>query len=172
MSLNYGLTHIVVCPHRWWEEDQENHGVKQLSVLGAINKESLEKARILYKNGQIPVFEVSSLEVAEACKIAENAYRYIQIAFAEELCMIAEKSGIDFDELRKAMNTKWNVSVMEARRGIGKECLPKDTEFLALLKPELAFITRAAIEANNSYLAYLGQVKNQQMNKQEQLIST
>jgi UDP-N-acetyl-D-mannosaminuronic acid dehydrogenase len=42
------------------------------------------------------------------CKIVENAYRYVQIAFAEELRMICEALGLDFNEVRMACNTKWN----------------------------------------------------------------
>lgn len=38
--LKYGLKYVAVCPHRLWEEDQENHGVKQLRVIGALARGS------------------------------------------------------------------------------------------------------------------------------------
>jgi nucleotide sugar dehydrogenase len=154
LASKYSLKYIAVCPHRWWEVDQENHGVKQLRVIGALDKESMEKAKGFYETLEIPLYQVSSLELAEATKIAENAHRYVQIAFAEELKMIAEQNGLNFEELRAAMNTKWNVDLLEARNGIGKECLPKDTMFLATLARVRAnaALLRGAIKANDNYV--------------------
>jgi nucleotide sugar dehydrogenase len=154
MVSRYGLKYVVVCPHRYWGEDPENHGVRQLRVIGALNKESMEKAKKFYDTLEIPLHYLSSLELAEATKIAENAFWYVQIAFAEELKLIAEKNGLNFDELRLSINTKWNVKLAEARTGIGKRCLPKDTAFLALLDPE-ATLVRGAMKANENYVKSL-----------------
>jgi UDP-N-acetyl-D-mannosaminuronic acid dehydrogenase len=154
MTAKYGLKYAVVCPHRWWEEDQENHGVKQLRVIGALNNESMVKAKAFYEALGIPLHQVSSLELAEATKIAENAHRYVQIAFAEELKLIADKNNLNFEEWRTAMNTKWNVDVPEARNGIGKECLPKDTAFLAMLGSDVSLL-QGAIKANDAYVKSL-----------------
>lgn len=76
------------------------------------------------------MYKVSTIEVAELSKIAENSHRYLQIAYAEDLKMCCDKIGIDFNELRNAMNTKWNVDLPEAREGIGRHCLPKDIKYL------------------------------------------
>ncbi|MCW4000718.1 MAG: hypothetical protein NWE93_10800 [Candidatus Bathyarchaeota archaeon] len=151
MRLKYDLGKVAVCPHRWWEEDQESHGVKQLRVIGAYDPQSMQQAHDFYSKLKIPLHQVSSLEVAEATKIAENAHRYIQIAFVEELKLIADKNDIDFDEWREAINTKWNVSLLEARDGIGKECLPKDTAFLASLCPSAGLLT-GAMQTNENYI--------------------
>ncbi len=153
MALKYGLRYVAVCPHRWWEEDQQNHGVRQLRVLGAFDEEGMQKAEKFYNKLKIPLHQVSSLEVAEATKIAENAHRYVEIAFVEELKLIAYKNGLDFDEWREAINTKWNVNLLEARDGIGKECLPKDTAFLASLSTE-AELLRGAIKTNENYIQH------------------
>jgi nucleotide sugar dehydrogenase len=154
MAAEYGFDNVAVCPHRWWEDDQDNHGVRQLRILGAINEGSLKKARAFYEALEIPLHIVSSTELAEATKIAENAHRYIQIAYAEELKLIADKNGLNFEEWRSALNTKWNVDVPEARNGIGRECLPKDTEFLRMLNPD-ASLLRGAVEANANYIKSL-----------------
>jgi UDP-N-acetyl-D-mannosaminuronic acid dehydrogenase len=154
MASKYGLKYVVVCPHRWWEEDQENHGVKQLRVIGAVNQESMKKGTDFYFALQIPLFKLSSLELAEATKIAENAHRFVEIAFAEELKLLAQKTGLDFEEWRAGVNTKWNVKLPEARSGIGKECLPKDTAFLAFLDPT-APLLQGAIKANDNYVKSL-----------------
>lgn len=71
---------------------------------------------------------VSNIDTAEITKITENAHRYLQIAFAEEdLYLYCQANNINFSELRDALNTKWNVNILEPREGIGGHCLPKDT---------------------------------------------
>src|SRR5919202_2461651 len=76
----------------------------------------------------IPMHPVSEVEIAELTKIIENAHRYLQIAFAEELYLYCQANNIDFPELRESLNTKWNVHILEPREGIGGHCLPKDTK--------------------------------------------
>lgn len=125
---------LVHVPHRYWAESSSKHGVKQLRVIGTASSESLKMGLRFYSDIlNIPLHVVPSIEIAEMCKISENAYRYVQIAFAEELKMICEKMRLNFDELRKACNTKWNVEILEAREGIGGHCLPKDIKYLESL---------------------------------------
>lgn len=133
ISGKFGLKILAHCPHRYWIEDPINHGVRQLRVIGTLNKESLERSVRFYKLLDTPLCVCPTIEVAEMCKIAENAYRFVQIAFAEELRMICEANGIPFNEVRKACNTKWNTQILEAREGILGTCLPKDTGYLKIL---------------------------------------
>lgn len=149
----FGLRKIAHCPHRFWSEDPENHGVVQTRVLGAINKETLKVAEKFYTRLGIPLCTVSSIEVAEMTKIAENAYRFVQIAFAEELKMICDALGLPFEEVRVACNTKWNIEILEARDGIGGECLPKDIRYLITCKSS-APLLNGAIEADHLYRRY------------------
>ncbi|MDW8034057.1 MAG: hypothetical protein RMI79_03865 [Nitrososphaerota archaeon] len=130
ISNKFGFERLVHCPHRYWVGDPIRYGVVQTRVLGALNNKSLEKGKEFYSRLEIPLHIVPSLELAELSKIAENAYRFVQIAFAEELKMICEKVGIPFDLLREACNTKWNIQILEARDGIGGHCLPKDIRYL------------------------------------------
>jgi UDP-N-acetyl-D-mannosaminuronic acid dehydrogenase len=133
-SIFHGDVKLVHIPHRYWADDPVNHGVRQLRVIGAVNKDSLESGKELYSNLlDIPLREVSSIEESEMCKISENAYRYIQIAFAEELKMICEDLALDFEKVREACNTKWNTEILDAREGIQGKCLPKDRLSLASL---------------------------------------
>ncbi|MGB6672394.1 MAG: hypothetical protein WBE34_08170 [Candidatus Nitrosopolaris sp.] len=76
----------------------------------------------------IPMHQVKEVERAELTKIIENTPRYLQIAFAEDLYLYCQANNIHFPELRDALNTKWNVNILEPREGIGGHCLPKDTK--------------------------------------------
>lgn len=141
----FGLQTLVHWPHRYWVEDPINHGIRQLRVFGAINKRSLERGLEFYRSLDIPLHICPTIEVAEICKIAENAYRFVQIAFAEELRMICETKGINFDEVRKACNTKWNIKILEAREGILRPCLPKDTRYLRFLVDQAPLLNGAIL---------------------------
>lgn len=104
----------------------------------------------------IPMHPVSKIEVAEMTKTIENAYRYLQIAFAEDLYLYCQANNINFSELRDALNTKWNVNILEPREGIGGHCLPKDTRmFLQSSKSIKSKILTAAVEVDQDYRRYV-----------------
>ena len=100
----------------------------------------------------IPMHPVPEIEIAELTKIIENAHRYLQIAFAEDLYLYCQENNINFAELRDSLNTKWNVNVLEPREGIGGHCLPKDTKmFLNSSRSIKSKILEAAIEVDSEY---------------------
>ena len=155
---------LVHVPHRYYAEEPVNHGVKQLRVIGGVDADSLEHGLEFYRDVlEIPLHVVSRVEVAEMCKISENANRYIQIAFAEELRMICEEIGLSFDEVRKACNTKWNTEVLEARDGIGGHCLPKDIRYLSSLT-SFHTLTNGALSVDRQYRKWLKRlIKNERV---------
>jgi UDP-N-acetyl-D-mannosaminuronate dehydrogenase len=108
-----------------------------------------------HKSLGIRMHAVPQIEIAEITKIAENAHRYLQIAFAEDLYLYCQANNINFAELRDALNTKWNVNVLEPRDGIGGHCLPKDTKmFLQSSKSIKSKILASAIEVDEDYRRY------------------
>jgi UDP-N-acetyl-D-mannosaminuronic acid dehydrogenase len=142
-------------PHRYWAEEPDEHGVKQSRVIGGVDSESLKAGLEFYRDVlEVPLHVVSSVEVAEMSKIAEQAYRYVQIAFAEELRMICEESGLDFAEVRDACNTKWNIEILEARDGIAGHCLPKDIRYLASLT-SFNTLMKGALAVDEQYRKWL-----------------
>jgi UDP-N-acetyl-D-mannosaminuronic acid dehydrogenase len=123
--------HVVHVPHRFYGPEKHDHGVNQTRVIGGCEPCCIDKARQFYGDMlNIPLHQVESVEVAELCKIVENSYRFMEIAFAEELKIFCDRAGIDFADLRGAINTKWNIKVLEPRDGIGGHCLPKDSQML------------------------------------------
>lgn len=151
------LAHV---PHRYWPEDPLRYGVPQLRVAGAVNNEGLIEARDFYSDAGVPLFQVEPIEIAEMSKIVENAYRYVQIAFVEELKLICDRNNLNFNALRHACNTKWNIELPEARTGIGGTCLPKDIRYLVHAAKSKGFepdILLSAIQANRKYVGQLAQ---------------
>jgi UDP-N-acetyl-D-mannosaminuronic acid dehydrogenase len=111
------------------------------TILDSKNSKSLE----------IPMHTVSSIEIAELTKIIENSHRYLQIAFAEELYLYCQANNIHFSDLRQALNTKWNVEILEPRNGIGGHCLPKDTRMFLNSSKMKSKILQSAIEVDSIY---------------------
>ena len=141
--------HLVVFHERLYPND-DMHGIfNQQRVLGG---EDYERGRRFYLKYMIweNIITTKSGRLAELCKIAENAYRYVTIALAEELKMLV---GDDFEELRNLMNTKWNIDLPEAREGIEGRCLPKDIGLLDRYFPDNQ-IFKAAISANKEYIEW------------------
>lgn len=158
---NGSMYHLVHVPHRYYSREKASHGVNQTRVIGAVDEQSMEKGVKFYgERLGIPLHRVSSIEVAELSKVVENSYRFLEIAFAEELKMICDRDGgVDFAELRGAVNTKWNVKLLEAQQGIGGHCLPKDSEmFLGLARNALgSSIIDAAKTIDRMYRLHVGQ---------------
>jgi UDP-N-acetyl-D-mannosaminuronate dehydrogenase len=175
--LNHKL-HVAHAPHRWYALEEQEHGVNQVRVIGGVCDCCLKIAMYFYdgrsenmnnsssssfsneekskaKSLGIPMHPVSDIEIAELAKIIENADRYLQIAFAEDLYIYCQANNISFPELRDAANTKWNVHILEPREGIGGHCLPKDTKmFLQSSKSIKSKILQAAIEVDQDYRRY------------------
>jgi nucleotide sugar dehydrogenase len=157
--------HVVHAPHRWYGVEENDHGVNQPRVIGGVHDCCLKLGMEFFSgtdsvNGNpktynglgVPMMPLSKIELAELTKIIENSHRYLQIAFAEELFLYCQASAVDFWELRKALNTKWNVNILEPREGIGGHCLPKDTKmFLNSSNLVRSKIISAAIEADEEY---------------------
>lgn len=146
---------MVHVPHRYWAEKPVKYGVMQKRVIGGVDSESLREGLEFYRTVLgVPLHVVSSIETAEMSKIAENAFRYVQIAYAEELKMICEEAGLSFDEVQEACNTKWNIEILEAREGIGGRCLPKDIRYLTSL-PGFNVLMNSALTVDNQYRKWL-----------------
>lgn len=99
-------------------------------VMGAFTPACLEKGRQFYTPLVPRLVEVADIRVAELSKVVENVKRYVDVAFAQEIYGYCVDQGMDYDELRRAVNSKNNVELLGTDWGIGGECLPKDMSFL------------------------------------------
>ncbi len=101
-------------------------------VIGGTTSRCLELGALLY--GQIveQVVKVSTPKVAEMSKLLENTFRSINIAFINEMAMMAEKMGIDIWEVIDAASTKpFGFMPFQPGPGIGGHCIPLDPMYLS-----------------------------------------
>jgi len=128
-------------------------------VVGGYNEASLELACALYRAAIEEVVPVSSLEVAEACKILENTYRSVNIALVNELKIILDRMGVDVWEVIDAASTKpFGFQRFTPGPGLGGHCIPIDPFYLAWVARKHGVNTRfieLAGEINHSMPAYV-----------------
>ena len=123
--------HVAHVPHRLYIGNKEKWGVNCIRVLGVSDECCKKEALHFYQDMlKVPLHIAGSVDIAELTKTVENSYRYLEIAFAEELKMVCDNIGVNFEDLRGAINTKWNINILEAQGGIGGHCLPKDSEMV------------------------------------------
>lgn len=149
---------LVLFPHRYNPSDPAHHVFNLTRVMGGLPR-ALTRAIKFYRRyiRSKNIFQTSG-EIAELCKPLENAYRYLEIAIAEELAMICKRKKIDFKELRVACNTKWNIDIKEAKTGIGGKCLPKDIDLISTLLGDNTFFSRAVV-TNLAYVKLVNDKK-------------
>jgi UDP-N-acetyl-D-glucosamine dehydrogenase len=112
-------------------------------VIGGYDTASLELAQLLYSQAIVRVIPVSSLEVAEACKILENTYRAVNIALVNELKMLYDRMGIDVWEVIDAAKTKpFGFQAFYPGPGLGGHCIPIDPFYLTWLARKQGLPTR------------------------------
>jgi UDP-N-acetyl-D-mannosaminuronic acid dehydrogenase len=87
---------------------------------------------------------------AEIAKLAENTYRDVNIAFANQLALICEQHGVDATEVIKLANTHPKVNIHTPGPGVGGPCLPKDPYLLThMTTPRTLDMIRTARRIND-----------------------
>jgi UDP-N-acetyl-D-glucosamine dehydrogenase len=103
-------------------------------VVGGFDQTSGDLACAMYGHAVVKVVRVSSMEIAEACKILENTYRAVNIALVNELKILYDKLGIDVWEVIDAAKTKpFGFQAFYPGPGLGGHCIPIDPFYLTWL---------------------------------------
>ncbi|MHA2434010.1 MAG: nucleotide sugar dehydrogenase, partial [Candidatus Thorarchaeota archaeon] len=122
--------YLVHCPERLKVGKLLHNLIHCDRIIGGINRESAEVARGLYARISKGKLLLTDALTAEVVKTTENAYRDVEIAFANELALICEKLGIDVFKTRELVNTSPDRHMHEPGSGVGGHCLPKDSWLL------------------------------------------
>lgn len=108
-------------------------------VTSGSTPEVAEKVDQLYRTViQAGTHKASSIRVAEAAKVIENAQRDINIAFVNELALIFDKMGIDTHEVLEAAGTKWNFLPFKPGL-VGGHCIGVDPYYLTYKAESLGY---------------------------------
>lgn len=118
-------------------------------VVGGLTPKCADKAASIYRlfaQGEILLTDAASAEMA---KLVENAYRDVNIAFANELSLISKSMHIDVWEVIRLANRHPRVSILSPGPGVGGHCIPVDPWFIVSAAPGLARLIRTAREVND-----------------------
>ncbi len=127
-------------------------------IIGGINPESARLTSELYKSFVEGSMHETDATTAELVKVMENTYRDVNIAFANELAMIAQGIDVNVWEAIKLANFHPRVNIHTPGPGVGGHCIAVDPWFLVEIDPEKAKIIHLARKTNDGMPAYTAQL--------------
>lgn len=144
---DYYFTH---CPERILPGQMLKELVTNDRISGGLTPEASEKAKELYECFCTAEIFLTDAYSAELSKLAENSYRDVNIAFANELSMICDHLGMDVWEVIKLSNRHPRVNILTPGPGVGGHCIAVDPWFIVDAAPEQAKLIRTARVVNES----------------------
>lgn len=123
--------YLVHCPERVMPGMLLRNLARMSRVVGGDTPEAARLAQAFYRNIVAADLDVADCVTAELVKTGENAYRDVQIAFANELALICEQVGADVWRVRELVNKSPGRNVLFPGAGVGGHCIPKDPWLLA-----------------------------------------
>jgi len=141
---------IAYCPERVLPGKIMGELVKNDRVIGGMTSVCSQRASELYNIFLKGECVVTNSRTAEMCKLTENSFRDVNIAFANELSLICDAQGINVWELISLANRHPRVNILQPGPGVGGHCIAVDPWFIVAQNPELARIIRTAREVNDS----------------------
>lgn len=118
-------------------------------VIGGINKGSSERASLFYSRFTKGDLHITDSRTAEMCKLIENSYRDLNIAFANELSILCDHLDIDVFDLISLTNKHPRVNILKPSPGVGGHCIAVDPYFLSSQFPEYTKLISLSRELNN-----------------------
>ncbi|MFV0622719.1 UDP-N-acetyl-D-mannosamine dehydrogenase [Sphingomonas sp. ac-8] len=123
-------------------------------VIGGITPRCARKALHFYRRFVRGACVTTTARAAEMTKLTENAFRDVNIAFANELSVVADTMGIDVWEVIRLANRHPRVNILSPGPGVGGHCIAVDPWFLVHGDPENTRLIRTAREVNDAKIAH------------------
>tara|TARA_B100000700_G_scaffold328317_1_gene445751 strand:+ start:2037 stop:3302 length:1266 start_codon:yes stop_codon:yes gene_type:complete len=124
-------------------------------IIGGLTKKCSLMASKFYKNFIKGKTIITNAKTAELCKLSENSFRDVNIAFANELSMICDENKVDVWELIKIANLHPRVNILQPGPGVGGHCIAVDPWFLTYSNPKTAKIIKQARLVNLEKETYI-----------------
>ncbi len=140
---------IAHCPERVLPGQILRELVENNRVIGGMTPACSDAAVALYKKFVRGECITTDARTAEMCKLAENSFRDLNVAFANEMSMICDKLDINVWELIKLANLHPRVNILQPGPGVGGHCIAVDPWFIVSSCPEDARLIRTAREVND-----------------------
>ncbi|MBD5345648.1 MAG: nucleotide sugar dehydrogenase [Bacteroides sp.] len=142
--------YIAYCPERMIPGNAVYELTHNDRIIGGINEVSAEKASRFYSKFVVGALHTTNTRTAEMCKLVENSFRDVQIAFANELSIICDNAGIDANTLISLANLHPRVNILTPGCGVGGHCIAVDPYFLISKFPEETALIQQARKVNTA----------------------
>ena len=145
---------LVHCPERMAPGKAIQGFIKNARIVGGFDTKSAEVAAELLRKVTKGRIIVTDSTCAEAAKLAENTFRDVNIAFANELALLCEKVGVDVSNVIKLANTHPRVNIHLPGAGVGGPCIPKDPYLLVHSAKDMDFDSKIILASRylNDYM--------------------
>ncbi len=140
---------VAHCPGRVLPGHVLRELVENDRVIGGMSEKCSEAASRLYKIFVKGECIITNARTAEMCKLTENSFRDVNIAFANELSIICDKLDINVWELIRLANRHPRVNILQPGPGVGGHCIAVDPWFIVSKTPDEAKLIRSAREVND-----------------------
>jgi UDP-N-acetyl-D-mannosaminuronic acid dehydrogenase len=140
--------YVACCPERAIPGNILHELVYNDRIIGGVDEVSTSHAVAFYKSFIKGEVLATKAVTAEAVKLTENTFRDVNIAFANELSMIADDTDLDVNEIIRLANRHPRVQVLDPGPGVGGHCLAIDPWFLVAASPNFATIISKARDVN------------------------
>tara|TARA_B100001029_G_C15057389_1_gene455495 strand:+ start:1686 stop:2894 length:1209 start_codon:yes stop_codon:yes gene_type:complete len=157
---------IAYCPERVIPGNVLEELVLNDRVVGGINESSTINVREFYKTFVKGNILETNSKTAEMCKLVENSYRDVNIAFANELSMICDDNDINVWDLIDIANHHPRVNILKPGTGVGGHCIAVDPWFIISENLEKSVLMKTSREVNKNKTKW---VVNQIINKAREL---
>ena len=141
---------IAHCPERVLPGKVLQELISNDRIVGGMTVRCSQEAIDLYKVFVKGDCIETNARTAEMCKLTENSFRDVNIAFANELSIICDKLNINVWELIQLANRHPRVNILQPGPGVGGHCIAVDPWFIVAKTPEQARLIRTAREVNDA----------------------
>ncbi len=146
---------IAYCPERVLPGHIVRELVRNDRVIGGLTPRCSIAAAALYECFLEGECAITNARTAEMCKLSENSFRDVNIAFANELSIICDKLGINVWELIRLTNRHPRVNILQPGPGVGGHCIAVDPWFIVSSAPQQAKLIRTARMVNDGKPAWV-----------------
>ncbi|MBA4821727.1 UDP-N-acetyl-D-mannosamine dehydrogenase [Pantoea ananatis] len=141
---------VAYCPERVLPGQIMTELISNDRVIGGMTPACSARASDLYRIFLQGECVETTARTAEMCKLTENSFRDVNIAFANELSLICAAQQINVWELIALANRHPRVNILQPGPGVGGHCIAVDPWFIVAQNPDLARLIRIAREVNDA----------------------
>jgi UDP-N-acetyl-D-mannosaminuronic acid dehydrogenase len=149
VGVDVAKIHIAYCPERVLPGKIMTELIDNDRVIGGLTSEATKVVGDFYRTFVRGSVLETDARTAEMCKLTENSFRDLNIAFANELSLICAREGINVWKLIQLANHHPRVNILQPGAGVGGHCIAVDPWFIVARDKAYARLIRTAREVNN-----------------------